>query len=125
MYIPNLFKQSNWAACEALIEANSFAQVISIDTQGELHISHLPVLYNGAQGELVFHLAAANPHCDVLTQGRCSVVFSAEHGYISPRWSQEVSVPTWNYRALHIHGEVEEVSEAEEKYRLMGTSKNL
>nr|MDE1888628.1 FMN-binding negative transcriptional regulator [Gammaproteobacteria bacterium] len=55
---------------------------------------------------LLAHMARANPHWQ-LFDGKCAslVVFTGAHAYISPSWYESpVTVPTWNYAAVHAHG---------------------
>ena len=94
-----------------LIEAAAFATVITAGPEG-LAVSHLPVVLHrerGENGTLVSHLAAANAHAALLTDGRATVaVLQGPHGYISPSWypSNPVrdSAPTWNFAVVHCHG---------------------
>jgi len=34
------------------------------------------------------------------------VIFHGPHAYISPRWYTQMTVPTWNYIAVHVYGTV-------------------
>ncbi len=94
-----------------LIEAAAFATVVTAGPQG-LVASHLPVVLHrerGANGTLVSHLAAANPHAVLLAEGRETLaIFHGPHGYISSSWypRQPVrdSAPTWNFAVVHCHG---------------------
>ncbi|MGB1238993.1 MAG: FMN-binding negative transcriptional regulator [Pseudomonadales bacterium] len=119
MYTPHEFVLSDWIACEEIMQANSFTQLLTPSEEAGLQISHLPVLYDKRDETLMFHLARANPHCQQLENTSSTVVFSAEHGYISPRWSAQVIVPTWNYRAVHIEGVAVEVTERDQKLAAM------
>ncbi|RVD56773.1 FMN-binding negative transcriptional regulator, partial [Mesorhizobium sp. M7A.F.Ca.ET.027.03.2.1] len=94
-----------------LIEAAAFAAVVTAGPQG-LVVSHLPFVLDRARGEngtLVSHLARANPHSTLISEGRETVaIFHGPHGYISPSWYPRNpvrdSAPTWNFAVVHCHG---------------------
>ena len=49
--------------------------------------------------------AKANPHWKSLAGRETLVVFSGPHSYVSPaNYVEELSVPTWNYIAIHAYG---------------------
>lgn len=95
----------------ALIETAAFATVVTAGPGG-LVASHLPFVLHrerGANGTLVSHLAAANAHAGLLTEGRETVaIFQGPHGYISSSWYPRNpvrdSAPTWNFAVVHCHG---------------------
>lgn len=94
-----------------LIEAAAFATVVTAGPQG-LVVSHLPFVLDRARGEngtLVSHLARANPHSTLISEGRETVaIFHGPHGYNSPSWYPRNpvrdSAPTWNFAVVHCHG---------------------
>ncbi|RUU86031.1 FMN-binding negative transcriptional regulator [Mesorhizobium sp. M7A.F.Ca.MR.176.00.0.0] len=94
-----------------LIEAAAFAAVVTAGPQG-LVVSHLLFVLDRARGEngtLVSHLARANPHSTLISEGRETVaIFHGPHGYISPSWYPRNpvrdSAPTWNFAVVHCHG---------------------
>ncbi|MER8445540.1 FMN-binding negative transcriptional regulator [Mesorhizobium sp. M1066] len=94
-----------------LIEAAAFATVVTAGPQG-LVVSHLPFVLDrdrGENGTLVSHLARANPHSTLISEGRETVaIFHGPHGYISPSWYPRNpvrdSAPTWNFAVVHCHG---------------------
>ncbi|MCY4208584.1 MAG: FMN-binding negative transcriptional regulator [Roseovarius sp.] len=74
--------------------------------------SHIPFLLS-EDGEVVeFHLVRSNPIArmpDVPIHAR--LVVHGPHSYVSPDWyGIENQVPTWNYVAVHLTGEVEPLS---------------
>ena len=87
-------------------------------TAGELCATHLPLLVRrdvGAHGQIVGHMARANPHWRTLADQNVLVVFSGPHAYISPRWYEAADVvPTWNYVAVHAVGRCEIVEDNEQ-----------
>lgn len=94
-----------------LIEAAAFATAVTAGPQG-LVVSHLPFVLDRTRGEngtLVSHLARANPHSTLISEGRETVaIFHGPHGYISPSWYPRNpvrdSAPTWNFAVVHCHG---------------------
>jgi transcriptional regulator len=69
----------------------------------------------GKLGTLQFHLARANGHWNELASGaRALAIFQGPHGYISPKWYKNpLSVPTWNYVAVHATGTPRMLSDAQ------------
>ena len=108
-----------------LIETAAFATVVTNGPQG-LVASHLPFVLDRTRGEngtLVSHLARANPHSELIAEGRETVaVFHGPHGYISSSWYPRnpvrASAPTWNFAVVHCHGKPQELSD-------QGTARHL
>ena len=110
MYIPPKYRQTQLEAVERFLEANAFGILV---TQGDSRplATHIPMkLEKDKEGQawLVGHVAKANPqwqdfeeHPDVLA------IFNGPHAYISSSWYVEEEVPTWNYIAVHVHGQLE------------------
>ena len=113
MYCPKLFQQHRPDALHNLIQTHSLgAWTCWADNQ--LIVNHIPFLLDpdtGSHGVLHGHVARANPVWQKINSSTPSVVcFQGSQAYISPSWyaSKEVHgkvVPTWNYTAVHIHGE--------------------
>ncbi|MCG6872088.1 MAG: FMN-binding negative transcriptional regulator [Gammaproteobacteria bacterium] len=108
MYLPQHF---NWEAPEqiaAFIADYNFGTLITGDA-GRQSANHVPFLPRLAENHLDGHLARANPDAAQPGQRQPALaVFSGPHAYISPRWYTNPSqVPTWNYLAVHVHGELE------------------
>ena len=108
MYIPPAFREDRQEVLHDLIRQHSFGTLVSYDA-GELVASHLPFLLDserGPCGTLLGHMARANPQWRSLTNDAdVLVLFQGPHAYISPAWYQtELSVPTWNYVAIHAYG---------------------
>ncbi|MBI3832563.1 MAG: FMN-binding negative transcriptional regulator [Planctomycetes bacterium] len=108
MYIPAAFKESSREILHALMRAHAFATLVTVD-QGAPFATHLPVLLDadrGPHGTLRAHVAKANPQWQHFKDGaEVLVIFQGPHAYISPSWYQPgVSVPTWNYEAVHAYG---------------------
>jgi transcriptional regulator len=108
MYIPERFREDDKAILQAFIREHSFGVLV---TRGEEapFATHLPFLFDAERGEygmLQAHMARANPQWREFASGReALVIFSGPHAYVSPSWYDVVlSVPTWNYAAVHAYG---------------------
>ncbi len=107
MYLPRHFASDDAAVAHAVIDQHAFAILL---THGdELEISHIPILRvdDGSEyGKLIGHVAKPNPqgsHFDGSLSA--TAIFTGPHAYVSPSWyvTPEM-VPTWNYAAVHAHG---------------------
>jgi transcriptional regulator len=66
----------------------------------------------GEHGVLEGHFAKANSHWSALANRETLVIFAGPHGYVSPTlYTESLSVPTWNYIAVHAYGTVELVED--------------
>ena len=109
MYTPENFKVSDLQTMHADMERWNFATLITPDTEGDLQVTHLPLLLKrdaGRLGMLAGHMAKANAHWHAFNTTRESLaIFHGPHAYISPRWySADQAVPTWNYVVVHAFG---------------------
>jgi transcriptional regulator len=106
MYIPAAFAETDTAKLHEFMKRNSFA-VLTSHGEGGLTASHLPLLLDvdaGPHGQIVGHMARANPQWRTVA-GEVMAVFSGPHAYVSPSWYEEAgTVPTWNYVAVHAYG---------------------
>ncbi|MEZ4943620.1 MAG: FMN-binding negative transcriptional regulator [Saprospiraceae bacterium] len=107
MYTPSHFNQSDRATLLAFMQRYSFATLVTT-SPGEAPVAtHLPftIETRGVSIWLVAHMARQNPQWQHFTEGEVLVIFQEPHAYISPRWyDKELSVPTWNYTAVHAYG---------------------
>ncbi len=113
MYIPKHFAETDVAEMHALMRANPLATLVSYGADG-LSANHIPLLLADAApwDRLQGHVARANPLCQAgNVTGEVLVVFQGEESYISPsgyptKAEHGKVVPTWNYVAVHAHGEL-------------------
>lgn len=108
MYTPPSFREEDPAVLHDLIRRNNFGILFSSGAQG-LVGTHLPFSLDVAEdgsATLVSHMARANPQWrDLRPDAEVLVVFAGPHVYVSPSWYREkVTVPTWNYAAVHVYG---------------------
>jgi len=111
MYSPKFNRVSERALLLEAMRAYSFAILFGpADGGGDgtsAAATHLPLLVKdeGEHGTLLGHFARANPHWAALAGRETLVVFPGPHSYVSPRlYTEELSVPTWNYITIHAYG---------------------
>ncbi|WP_372870886.1 FMN-binding negative transcriptional regulator [Shewanella sp.] len=104
MYIPPKLQLELAQACE-LIRREPFAVMFS--AEGGLEASHLPLIISECGTRLYGHMARANPQWQSIDGQSVLAVFSGPHAYISPAWyAKGPAVPTWNYTAVHVTGQL-------------------
>ena len=123
MYIPKHFREDDLKTLHELMRAYSFATLIT-HHEGVPYATHLPFILDtqrGQYGTLLAHMARANPQWhDFNSEQEVLVTFQGPHAYISPSWYEvELSVPTWNYAAIHAYGIPNIIEDGEELYRLL------
>ena len=126
MYTPKFNQVSDRAVLIEAMRANSFAilfgPVDTPDSAIQHHATHLPLVVKdeGPHGILEGHFAKANPHWQALANRETLVVFSGPHSYVSPSlYAEQLSVPTWNYVAVHAHGALQFVEDDAGKEALL------
>jgi transcriptional regulator len=96
-----------------VIEKNSFAILFSMHKQ-EPYATHLPLTFNKSEHALYGHFARPNEQWKDIDNQQVLVVFQGPHCYISPSWYETMkAVPTWNYVAVHVYGQMEIVEDQE------------
>ena len=125
MYIPKAFREDDIDTLHTFIRKYSFATLVT-QQDGVPFATHLPFLLNtgrGPNGTLLAHMARANPQWhDSNSAKEVLVIFQGPHAYISPSWYEvELSVPTWNYAAVHAYGFPRLIEEHEELFNLLKT----
>lgn len=109
MDISPLYRNKDHDQMMELLKDHAFGLLVS---QGDGHpeASHLPYTLGEEEGEwyLYAHMAAANRHVNFLSEQKSHlfIVQGIDH-YISSTWYDHENVPTWNYLAVHVTGDVE------------------
>jgi transcriptional regulator len=125
MYSPKFNQVSDRAILIEAMCAYSFAILFGPDgtnPASELRATHLPLLVRdeGQHGTLLGHFARANSHWSALAGRETLVVFPGPHSYVSPSfYTEPLSVPTWNYIAIHCYGTLALVEDNEGKNQLV------
>jgi transcriptional regulator len=97
---------------------HSFATLVT-QQGGVPFASHLPVSLDssiGTHGALLGHMALNNPQWQDFESGaEVLVMFHGPHAYVSPAWYEPspMSVPTWNFMAVHAYGVARILSQEE------------
>ncbi len=125
MYIPKAFREDDSKTLHTFMREYSFATLVT-QQEGMPFASHLPFLLDAGQGPygtLLAHMARANPQWHALDSAQeVLIIFQGPHAYISPSWYEvELSVPTWNYAAVHAYGLPRLVEEQAALYDLLKT----
>lgn len=116
MYIPKHYKNDDIAEIKAFIKQNPFGILVN-QIDGKPWATHLPLELEMDEVNnpiLVGHIARANKqwkNFDKQNQVLC--IFNGPHAYISSSWYKEEEVPTWDYIAVHVYGNLQILSEEE------------
>lgn len=108
MYMPRHFASDDITIAHEIIDQNAFA--ILLTHGGDFEVSHIPIVHvdDGSEyGKLIGHVAKPNPQGSHFN-GKlgATAIFSGPHAYVSPNWyATPDMVPTWNYAAVHAHGQ--------------------
>lgn len=126
MYIPAHFREDDLATLQALMREYSFATLVSTGDTGVPIATPLPFLLESEPapyGTLKAHMALGNPQWHTFRQdGEVLVLFQGPHAYITPSWYEEaLSVPTWNYAAVHAYGTPRIIEESATLYEYLKT----
>lgn len=121
MFVPEHYRARD---PRALVSQYPFAQLVSAADDGSPFATSVPIYFaSDAPGEmmLVGHLARANPHAALLTDGQAALaIFAGPHAYISPSWYVErPTVPTWDYMTAQVRGRLTPIDDDEEQLAIM------
>jgi transcriptional regulator len=119
MYIPRHFALTDMAEITAFVDAAQSADLVTFD--GTKPVSTLlPVIWDRPAdaesadnfGRLLGHIAIANDQWKTAMPGsQALAIVRGPQAYISPAWYESKArhgrvVPTWNYEAVHLTGEI-------------------
>jgi transcriptional regulator len=121
MYIPNNFRINDQQEAIDFIKRYSFGTLIT--TENGLPIAtHVPFTIKQRDEQLILnsHIALANAQSKTLLNDKALVIFTEPHAYISPiHYEKELTVPTWNYLAVHAYGKVELIEDEQAKLAML------
>jgi transcriptional regulator len=130
MYIPKHFEEKDKSKLIKFMREFNFAVLINY-SKNKPWATHLPFIVLEEDNEIILkaHMAKSNPQWKSM-QGKnmqnpdeVLVIFHEPHAYISPSlYDNKVSVPTWNYIAVHAYGIPHLYSTTEEKIALLELS---
>ena len=111
MYSPKFNRIADRATLIEAMRSYSFAILFGMQSDSEsvatAVATHLPLVVKdeGEHGLIEGHFARANRHWQSLAGRETLVVFPGPHSYVSPTlYTDPLSVPTWNYIAVHAYG---------------------
>jgi transcriptional regulator len=126
MYTPGFNQIADRAVLIEAMQAYSFAILFGPQSTPEslapLAATHLPLVVKdeGPHGLLEGHFARAYRHWQALAGRETLAVFAGPHSYVSPAlYADPLSVPTWNYIAVHAYGILELVEDEAGKEALL------
>jgi transcriptional regulator len=125
MYSPKFNQVADRGILIEAMQAYSFAILYGppcAETGTSPVATHLPLIVKdeGEHGLIEGHFARANRHWQTLAGRETLVVFSGPHSYVSPSlYVEELSVPTWNYIAIHAYGTLQLVEDEAAKDALV------
>lgn len=124
MYLPEQFKEVSATEIASVLEAAPLACVVAQTPEG-LIANHLPLL-TASDGALIGHVALANDMHRLVTDGQeVLAIFRGADGYVSPNFypskpEHHRHVPTWNYQAVHVYGDISFLHEERAKRATVG-----
>jgi len=126
MYTPKFNQVADRALLIEAMRAYSFAILFGARSAAETvsapQATHLPLVVKdeGEHGLLEGHFARANPNWKSLAGQETLIVFNGPHSYVSPTlYAEALSVPTWNYIAVHAYGTLALVEDEDGKNALL------
>lgn len=132
MYIPPAFKDTELASIHETIRGARLANLVTSTASGLL-CTPLPLFLDAREGEhgvLYGHVAKANPQWKEVPTGEALAIFNGPDAYVTPSWyvskrEHGKVVPTWNYAAVHVYGQVEFFEDADRLYDVVTRLTNL
>ncbi|MEO8512506.1 MAG: FMN-binding negative transcriptional regulator [Ignavibacteria bacterium] len=125
MYIPKHFEEKDRSQLVEFMKEYNFATIVN-SAKKRYWATHIPFLVEEPKGDVILkaHMAKANPQwANFRDDEEVLVIFQEPHSYISPKlYENKVSVPTWNYIAVHAYGVPHILPSIEEKISLLEDS---
>jgi transcriptional regulator len=122
MYTPRHNREENRETLFAFMREHGFATLVTV-RDGLPRATHLPFMTETKDERITLyaHMARANDQWRDFSDERESlVIFQEPHAYVSPRhYETSLSVPTWNYVAVHFYGRARVLESREERLELL------
>jgi transcriptional regulator len=122
MYSPKFNRVEDRATLLEAMQTYSFAILFGPNGAETMTATHLPLVVkdDGEHGLIEGHFARANKHWEQLAGHETLVIFPGPHSYVTPSlYTEELSVPTWNYIAVHAYGTLALIEDQDSKNRLV------
>jgi len=106
MYTPTDFQYSDQQEMIEFVKLNSFGLLIT--SSNGLKATHIPLSYQDGSSMISGHISRANQQLHDWKDGdEVLMVFQGPHAYVSSGWYNHPNVPTWNYVAVHVYGQLQ------------------
>jgi transcriptional regulator len=121
MYQLPIFREDSLVAQHDLMRTHNFCTIVT-SVNGDLNANHIPMMLHpelGDLGTLRGHISKGNPLWKIVGEGiPALIIFQGSDHYISPNWypskaEHHKEVPTWNYAAVHVNGELKITTDAD------------
>lgn len=117
MYVPKINENTNLEEVRDFIHQNSFGILVT-QLENKPVATHIPIeLSKNTNGKdvLIGHISRGNEQWKTFENNENALaIFSSPHSYVSSSWYQHaVTVPTWNYIAIHVYGKIRVLSKEE------------
>lgn len=114
MHIPKIFEQKNIDELTKMITSYPFATLVTTSIEG-IRADHIPLYIEELSDKKIVlkgHIGKSNPLWKVVSEGSATLaIFHGPDSYISPNYYPSKKedakvVPTWNYVAVHVKGNI-------------------
>ena len=116
MFVPKKYSAKDQNQIDDFIAEHPFVSLITTSEDGFPIATHIPIVAKKVDGiwHLEGHIALANiQHLAILISDKALCTILGAHGYISSSVYSYENVPTWNYEAVHLYGNLERLSDNE------------
>ncbi len=127
MHIPKIFEQKGIDELQEMMLAHPFATLVTLGLEG-VRADHIPLYLEKLTDEnavLKGHIGKGNPLWkEVSDNSEALAIFHGPENYISPNYypSKQLDgkvVPTWNYIAVHVKGNISFIHDQEWKIDML------
>ncbi|WP_282266097.1 FMN-binding negative transcriptional regulator [Stenotrophomonas sp. PS02298] len=129
MFAQRAFVETELLWLDRLLARDPFVTLLTTGDDGLPELTRVPVLYRreGHKVELIGHWAKANKQSRQL--GRAKVLVNGPQGYVSASWYPDkesaARVPTWNYAAAELIGELHRFDDTVALAQLLSDTSNF
>ncbi|WP_314105122.1 FMN-binding negative transcriptional regulator [uncultured Stenotrophomonas sp.] len=115
MFTPSDFATTDLDWLDRLMARDAFVTLATTGADGLPQVTLLPVVYRRDGEAIVIEGHWARPNPQAGHAGPALMLVHGPHAYVSPGWYPDKDsagrVPTWNYAAAELRGELEPVTE--------------
>lgn len=129
MFAQRAFVETELLWLDRLLARDPFVTLLTTGDDGLPELTRVPVLYRreGHKVELIGHWARANKQSR--HAGRAKVLVNGPQGYVSASWYPDkesaARVPTWNYTAAELVGELHSFDDTAGLAQLLSDTSNF